>query len=51
MAPGEAMTRAQQIALAHPCYLAGETMHLRFGPRLVGRNGVSVKLTVNAGYE
>lgn len=45
------MTRQQQIALAHPCYLAGETMHARFTPRPVGRLGVSVKLTVNAGYE
>ena len=45
------MTRQQAVAIAHPCYLAGETMHERFTPRLVGRLGVSVKLTVNAGYE
>lgn len=44
------MTTRQRTALDHPCYLAGETMHPRFEPRWVGR-GISVKITVNAGYE
>ena len=43
------MTQAQATALAHPCYLAGETVHPRFDPRLVGP--ISVKVSVNAGYE
>ena len=43
------MTKAQSVALAHPCYLAGETAHDRFC-HLVGK-GLSLVLTVNAGYE
>ena len=42
------MTPAQQIALQHPCYLAGETVH----PRFANLSGAwSLVLTVNAGYE
>jgi hypothetical protein len=44
------MTPEQKLALAHPCYLAGETMHPRFDPEMATPN-VSVKVTVNAGYE
>ncbi len=44
------MMTAQRVGLAHPCYLSGETLHSRFAPRWVGR-GISVKVTVNAGYE
>lgn len=42
------MKTYQQIALAHPCYLAGQTVHPRFGSR---HGSVSLILTVNAGYE
>ena len=42
------MTRAQRIALDHPCFLAGETMHDRF---VSGAGRYSVIVTVNAGYE
>ena len=42
------MTDHQAIALAHPCYLAGETVHERFGWREGPRSFV---LTVNSGYE
>jgi hypothetical protein len=42
------MSPAQAIALRHPCYLAGQTVHPRFAWR-AGR--CSVVLTVNAGYE
>lgn len=42
------MTPAQRIALAHPCYLAGETIHRRYRNR---NGGWSLVLTVNAGYE
>jgi hypothetical protein len=42
------MTPAQHIALAHPCYLAGETTRPMFRTRS-GR--WSLVLTVNAGYE
>jgi hypothetical protein len=46
------MTPAQQIALGHPCYLAGETAHPRFSQRSAGGVGpMSLVLTVNAGYE
>jgi hypothetical protein len=39
---------AQRIALAHPCYLAGECVHPRFG----NRSGAwSLVLTINTGYE
>jgi hypothetical protein len=38
----------QQIALDHPCLLAEETAHPRFGH--VTRTG-SVVLTINTGYE
>lgn len=37
------------VALAHPCFLGGETVHPRFAHPL-GR-GYSLVLTVNAGYE
>ena len=43
------MTPAQATTLAHPCYLAGETLHPRFDPWLVGP--ISVKVSINAGYE
>ena len=43
------MDHRHKIALVHPCYLAGETMHPRYAS-FVGR-WVSVVLTVNAGYE
>jgi hypothetical protein len=45
------MTPLQRTALDHPCYLAGETMHPRFDARLVIGTPISVKVTVNAGYE
>jgi len=47
------MTPEQQVALAHPCFLAGETMHPRFDPVLAPGHPylISVKVTVNAGYE
>ena len=46
------MTRAQQTALDHPCYLSGETLHPRFvGLRALTAMPVTVILTVNAGYE
>ena len=49
---GHAMTRAQEIALANPCYLAGETIHPRYVCALVpGQAPISLKITVNAGYE
>jgi hypothetical protein len=40
--------RAQQRAFAHPCLLAEETAHPRFGT--VTALG-SVVLTINTGYE
>lgn len=43
-------TKEQEVALAHPCYLAGETVHPRFGS-VKPRAGLSMVLTVNAGYE
>lgn len=43
------MTGAQTVALAHPCLLAGETAHLRFGSNLGG--GFTLVLTINRGYE
>jgi hypothetical protein len=42
------MTPAQSIALAHPCLLAGETVHPRFGSR---HGAWSQVLTINTGYE
>lgn len=42
------MTPAQHIALAQPCYLAGETTRRIFGTRSGRWTRV---LTVNAGYE
>jgi hypothetical protein len=42
------MTPAQQIALRHPCYLGGETIHPRYGSR---SGAWSLVLTVNTGYE
>ena len=42
------MTPAQTIALAHPCYLAGETVNPRFGQR---SGAWSLVLTINTGYE
>lgn len=44
-----ALTEMQRVAIAHPCYLAGETLHPRFMLLVVG--AWSVKITVNAGYE
>ena len=42
------MTQQQSVALQHPCFLAGETVH----PRFVRAEGhMSLLLTVNAGYE
>lgn len=42
------MTPPQRIALAHPCYLAGETIH----PRFRSQTGAwSLVLTINTGYE
>jgi hypothetical protein len=42
------MTPAQALALAHPCFLAGQTVHPRYGYR---QGRCSVMLTVNAGWE
>ena len=42
------MTPAQQIALAHPCHLAAQTLR----PMFRTRSGAwSLVLTVNTGYE
>lgn len=43
------MTELQEMALANPCYLAGETVHPKYAA--VFRPDLSVILTVNAGYE
>lgn len=43
------MNTHQQVALAHHCRLAVETVHPEFSYVLV--NGLSVVLTVNSGYE
>lgn len=44
------MTQQQRVAMAHPCYLAEETAHPRFGRR--ARDGkATILLTINAGYE
>lgn len=43
------MTPAQRTALANPCLLGMETAHPRYGGYLLP--GVSLVLTVNAGYE
>lgn len=45
---GDNLTAGQLVALAHPCLLAGETMHPRFRHL---RREVAIILTVNAGYE
>ena len=42
------MNTAQRIALAHPCHLAAETVHPRYGLRV---GSWSLVLTVNTGYE
>lgn len=42
------MTAAQAIAMKHPCRLAEETSHPRFG-HLV--DGGTLVLTINFGYE
>lgn len=42
------MTPEQQTAIDHPCFLACETAHPRFGTDV--RAG-SLVLTVNSGYE
>jgi hypothetical protein len=42
------MNRHQQVALEHPCRLAAETAHPRFG---FVRPTYTVVLTVNSGYE
>lgn len=44
------MTPEQEVALAHPCRLAGETVHPRFAHRQ-RRSPWSLVLTVNYGYE
>jgi len=44
------MGKHQEIALAHPCYLAGETAHPRFCYAVFGVP-ISIVLSVNAGYE
>lgn len=42
------MTDHQRVALAHPCYLAGETI----SPLFRHRSGAwSLVLTINTGYE
>jgi hypothetical protein len=42
------VTTPQRIALAHPCLLAGETVH----PRFRHQSGAwSLVLTINTGYE
>ena len=43
------MTPQQRVALEAPCLLGMETAHPRYGRVLL--SGVSVILTVNAGYE
>jgi hypothetical protein len=43
------VTGWQQIALDHPCLLAEETAHPRFGH--VVRSLGTVVLTINTGYE
>ena len=43
------MTPSQWVALTHPCFLAGETVHNRFAVILPWPH--SLVLTVNAGYE
>ena len=43
------MTPEQEVALTHPCRLAGETVHRRFARRY--RDRWSLVLTVNTGYE
>ena len=43
------MNEQQRIAIENPCRLAGETVHPRF--KRVYRNGLSVIVTVNYGYE
>lgn len=49
---GWGVNEVQSLALAHPCYLAGETLHPRFEPTIApGNPAISVKVTVNAGYE
>lgn len=42
------MTNWQKIALEHPCLLAEEVMHPRFGHHIPSG---SVVLTINSGYE
>lgn len=42
------MTRSQRRALEHPCLLAEESAHPRFGTQTALG---SVVLTVNTGYE
>lgn len=42
------LTTPQRIALAHPCYLGGETVNPRFGHR---SGAWSLVLTINTGYE
>lgn len=44
------MTSSQRTALDHPCFLAGETINLRYGFTLPSPPR-SIVLTVNAGYE
>jgi len=43
------MTKQQQNAMDHPCFLATETAHPRY--MKVQRGRCSVIVTINAGYE
>jgi hypothetical protein len=43
------VNKQQKIAFDHPCRLAEETIHPRFGRML--KNGMSGILTINSGYE
>ena len=44
-----AVTVPQSVALQHPCFLAADAVHPRFGYVLSSR--LSLVLTINAGYE
>lgn len=43
------MNRNQLTAIEHPCRLAAETVHPRFGRRHPA--GYTIVLTINYGYE
>lgn len=44
------MNGPQRVAWEHRCYLAGETVHPRYG-RLLRGGMWSLVLTINTGYE